>query len=66
MTLRDPRPTGHAIRAAERCAARQHQPPTPGQGTQPTNTPSPTATSSHKIEKDLELRRDGPEDDLDL
>src|SRR5882672_151025 len=52
--------------AAERWAAKQHQPAGPGQGTRPTNTPSLTATPTHKIEKDLELRREGPEEDLEL
>jgi len=53
--------------AAERWAAREQHAPAAGQGAQPTNTPSPTAaTPSHRIEKDLELRRDGPEDDLEL
>jgi hypothetical protein len=46
--------------AAERWAARQHQPPAPGQGAEPSSAPSP------KINKELELRRDGPEDDLEL
>jgi hypothetical protein len=51
---------------AERWAARQQHSPTPGQGAEPTNTPSPAQTPDLKIDKDLELRRDGPEDDLKL
>jgi hypothetical protein len=51
--------------AAERWAARQHS-PTPGQGAQAPNTHSPTPSQGHKMERDLELRRDGPEDDLEL
>jgi hypothetical protein len=52
--------------AAERWAARQQQPPAPGQGAQPSNTPDSTQTLERRIDKDLELRRDGPEDDLEL
>jgi Ti-type conjugative transfer relaxase TraA len=51
--------------AAERWAARQHS-PTPGQGAQPRNIPSPTPSHAPKMERDLELRRDGPEEDLEL
>jgi hypothetical protein len=50
--------------AAERWTVRQQQPPAPGQSALPTDTPSHTATPSHKIEKDLELP-DGAEDDLE-
>jgi Ti-type conjugative transfer relaxase TraA len=50
--------------AAERWATRQQQAPTAGQGAQPKNTPTPGP--SQKMDKDLELRRDGPEDDLEL
>jgi hypothetical protein len=38
----------------------------PRQGVQPNNTPARTNTPDLKIEKDLELRRNGPEDDLEL
>jgi Ti-type conjugative transfer relaxase TraA len=51
--------------AAERWAARQ-QGPTPGQDARPSTTPAPSRTPDLKIDKDLELRRDGPEDDLEL
>jgi hypothetical protein len=51
--------------AAERWAARQHK-PVPGQGAQLTNTPAINKTPDIKIDKDLELRREGPEDDLEL
>jgi ATP-dependent exoDNAse (exonuclease V) alpha subunit len=57
---------GRQQAAAERWAARQQQPLAPEQGAQPSNTPSPTASPSLKIEKDREFRRDGPEDDLEL
>jgi len=48
--------------AAERWAARQHQPTVLGQGAQPTYTQTPDV----KIDKELELRREGPEEDLEL
>ncbi len=49
--------------AAERWAARHQSGPTPaGQGATPNTTPAP----SQKIERDLELRRDGPEAELKL
>jgi hypothetical protein len=38
----------------------------PGQGADPSKTPDRTPTPNRTIDKDLELRRDGPEDDLDL
>jgi len=37
-----------------------------GQGAQPSHTPDRTQTPDPKIDKDLELRRDGPEDELEL
>ena len=46
--------------AAERWKARQQQGPQAGQGIGPIYTPS------HKHEQKPELRRDGPEDDLEL
>jgi hypothetical protein len=49
--------------AAERWAARQQQ---PGQGAKPTDTPSPKNVPIREIKPNLELRRDGPEDDLEL
>jgi hypothetical protein len=49
--------------AAERWAARQHS-QTPGHGAH--NTPAPSRTPDLKIDRDLELRRDGPKDDLEL
>ena len=50
--------------AAERWASRQKAAPAPGQSAQPTHakTPSP----SQKLDRDLELRRDGPEDEMEL
>jgi len=52
--------------AAERWAARQHQPTVTGQGAQPSHTPDHTQTPDPKIDKDLELRRNGTEDELEL
>jgi Ti-type conjugative transfer relaxase TraA len=46
--------------AAERWKARQQEGPKAGQGSRPVHTPS------HKPEQKPELRRDGPEDDLEL
>jgi len=46
--------------------ARGRRQPGAGQGARPSLTPSPMASPSPKIEKGLELRRDGPEDDLEL
>jgi Ti-type conjugative transfer relaxase TraA len=51
-------------RAAERWADRQKAGPVPGQGAGPVKTQSPSP--SQKIDRDLELRRDGPEDELEL
>jgi Ti-type conjugative transfer relaxase TraA len=52
--------------AAERWAARQHNPPAPGQGTQPTKTHPPSNRPELKMDRTPELRRDGPEEDLEI
>jgi hypothetical protein len=49
--------------AAERWKARQHG-PEGGQGSKRTHTPTPKA--DYEIERKPELRRDGPEDDLEI
>jgi Ti-type conjugative transfer relaxase TraA len=51
--------------AAERWAARQRS-PTPRQGGQPSNAPTPTNKPDLELNRAPEFRRDGPEDDLEL
>jgi hypothetical protein len=52
--------------AAERWGGTTASTDEAGAGGQPANTPSPATTPSRKIEKDLELRLHGPEEDLEL
>ena len=51
-------------RAAERGAERQIVGPTPGQGAEPTHAKH--STPGQTFDSDLELRREGPEDELEL
>jgi len=48
--------------AAERWAARQHKTPMPGESAQPSNIHTP----ERELRRTPELRRDGPEDDLEI
>jgi hypothetical protein len=52
--------------AAERWAARQQNTPTLGQGSERTITHSPSQTPTYEKQRTPELKRDGPEDDLEL
>jgi hypothetical protein len=52
--------------AAERWAARQQNLPAPGQGVERTNTHTPSNSPDLKFDRTPELRREGPEDDLEL
>jgi hypothetical protein len=52
-------------RAAERWASRQYN-AQPGEGAAPSTTHSPTQTPERELDRTPELRRDGPEDDLEL
>jgi Ti-type conjugative transfer relaxase TraA len=52
--------------AAERWVARQRHAPPAGQGTQPSKTHAPSQFPERTLDRPPELRRDGPEDDLEL
>jgi Ti-type conjugative transfer relaxase TraA len=52
--------------AAERWAARQQNQPEPGQGAQPTKPPTPSNSPDLSLNRAPELRRDGPEEDLEI
>ena len=52
--------------AAERWKARQQEGPKAGQGSERSASHSPTHQPAHQRDKTSELRRDGPEDDLEL
>jgi hypothetical protein len=53
-------------RATERWAARRQNPPTPGQGGERTITHTPSQSPTNEKQRTPELKRDGPEDDLEL
>jgi len=56
----------HREAAAERWAARQQNPPTPGQETDPSNAPTRAHNPMRENEHLSDHRRGGLEDDLEL
>jgi hypothetical protein len=52
--------------AAERWAARQQNGPPVGQGSERAKTHMPTQTPTYEKDRQPELRRDAPEDDLEI